>query len=51
VEIIFGEADERLIIRHEAGSGAAPYITGTLLSIRKVREHIGLIRGLDRIMD
>lgn len=51
VETIFGEADERLIIRHEAGSGAAPYITGTLLSIRKVREHIGLIRGLDRIMD
>jgi len=51
VETIFGESDERLIIRHDAGSGAAPYITGTLLSIRKVREHTGLVRGLDKIMD
>jgi 4-hydroxy-tetrahydrodipicolinate reductase len=51
VETIFGEADERLVIRHDAGSGAAPYITGTLLSIRKVRERTGLIRGLDKILD
>jgi 4-hydroxy-tetrahydrodipicolinate reductase len=50
VEVIFGAADERLVLRHDAGSGAAPYIQGTLLAIRKVREHIGLIRGLDRIM-
>jgi len=50
VEVIFGAADERLVLRHEAGSGAAPYIQGTLLAIRKVRDHVGLIRGLDKIM-
>jgi 4-hydroxy-tetrahydrodipicolinate reductase len=51
VEAIFGAPDERLSIRHDAGSGAAPYIQGTLLAIRKVRDYVGLIRGLDRIMD
>lgn len=51
VEAIFGADDERLSIRHDAGSGAAPYIAGTLLAIRKVRDHVGLIRGLDRIME
>jgi 4-hydroxy-tetrahydrodipicolinate reductase len=50
VEVIFGADDERLTIRHDAGSGAGPYIQGTLLAIRKVRDHLGLIRGLDRIM-
>lgn len=51
VEAIFGAPDERLTIRHDAGSGAGPYIQGTLLAIRKVRDHIGLVRGLDKIMD
>lgn len=50
VEAIFGAADERLSIRHDAGSGAGPYIQGTLLAIRKVSERVGLVRGLDRIM-
>ena len=50
VEAIFGARDERLTIRHDAGSGAEPYIQGTLLAIRKVRNHIGLVRGLDKIM-
>jgi 4-hydroxy-tetrahydrodipicolinate reductase len=51
VEAVFGTEDERLSIRHDAGSGAAPYIAGTLLAIRKVPGHVGLIRGLDRIME
>lgn len=51
VEAIFGAPDERLTIRHDAGSGAQPYLQGTLLAIRKVRNHVGLIRGLDKIMD
>lgn len=51
VEAIFGAQDERLTIRHDAGSSAQPYIQGTLLAIRKVQEQVGLIRGLDRIMD
>jgi 4-hydroxy-tetrahydrodipicolinate reductase len=50
VEAIFGARDERLSIRHDAGSGAEPYIAGTLLAIRKVRENVGLIRGLDKLM-
>jgi len=50
VEAIFGSKDERLTIRHDAGSGAEPYIQGSLLAIRKVRDHVGLIRGLDKIM-
>lgn len=50
VEAIFGAQEERLTIRHDAGSGAEPYIQGTLLAIREVRNHVGLIRGLDKIM-
>src|SRR5882672_3274698 len=44
VETIFGANDERLTIRHDAGSGAEPYIQGTLLAIREARNHVGLIR-------
>ncbi len=51
VEAIFGAGDERLTIRHDAGSGAEPYIKGTLMAIRKVQGYRGLVRGLDRIMD
>ncbi|HLA13185.1 MAG TPA: 4-hydroxy-tetrahydrodipicolinate reductase [Pyrinomonadaceae bacterium] len=51
VDAIFGSKDERLTIRHDAGSGAGPYIQGTLLAIRKVTHHVGLVRGLDRIMN
>jgi 4-hydroxy-tetrahydrodipicolinate reductase len=43
--------DERLTIRHDAGSGADPYIQGTLLAVHKVKNYVGLIRGLDKIMD
>lgn len=50
VEAIFGARDERLSLRHDAGSGAEPYLQGTLLAIRKVQDHVGLVRGLDRIM-
>lgn len=51
VEAIFGAQDERLSIRHDAGSGAEPYIQGTLLAIREVSNHVGLTRGLDKIMN
>ncbi|HUQ31504.1 MAG TPA: 4-hydroxy-tetrahydrodipicolinate reductase [Pyrinomonadaceae bacterium] len=51
VEAVFGAKDERLSIRHDAGSGAEPYIQGTLLAVRKVRDRTGLIRGLDKIME
>ena len=49
-ETIFGLPDERLSIRHDAGSGAQPYVSGTLLAARKVLEVRGLVRGLDRLL-
>jgi 4-hydroxy-tetrahydrodipicolinate reductase len=50
-EAVFGMPDERLVIRHDAGSSAAPYVAGTLLAIRRVREKPGLRRGLDQLLD
>lgn len=50
-EALFGLPDERLTIRHDAGSSAAPYVAGTLLAIRRVAGLKGLVRGLDALMD
>ncbi|MBW0004710.1 MAG: 4-hydroxy-tetrahydrodipicolinate reductase [Hyphomicrobiales bacterium] len=50
-EAVFGADDERLVIRHDAGSSASPYVAGTLLAIRKVRDVPGLRRGLDSILE
>ena len=50
-EALFGLPDERLSIRHDAGSSAAPYVAGTLLAVRRVAEFKGLVRGLDALMD
>jgi len=49
-EAIFGAPDERLTIRHDAGSSAAPYVAGTLLAARKVVGMVGLTRGLDMLI-
>ena len=49
-EAIFGAVDERLTIRHDAGSSAAPYVAGTLLAARKVVDLIGVTRGLDGLL-
>jgi 4-hydroxy-tetrahydrodipicolinate reductase len=49
-EIVFGLPDERLSIRHDAGSSAAPYVAGTLLAARAARSRTGLIRGLDTLL-
>ena len=51
IEAIFGARNERLSIRQDASEGHEPYIQGTLLAIRKVRDRVGLFRGLDRVMD
>jgi 4-hydroxy-tetrahydrodipicolinate reductase len=48
-ETIFGLPDERLTIRHDAGKGAAPYVRGTLLAVRRVMHVTGLVRGVDRL--
>ena len=49
-EAVFGAPDERLLIRHDAGSSAAPYVAGTLLAARHVRDEPGLRRGLDQLL-
>jgi 4-hydroxy-tetrahydrodipicolinate reductase len=50
-EVIFGMPDQKLILRHEAGAGAEPYVDGAMLAIRKVGTFTGLRRGLDTVMD
>lgn len=50
VEALFGADNERLVIRHDAGESAAPYVAGTLLAIRRVADKIGLRRGLDSVL-
>jgi 4-hydroxy-tetrahydrodipicolinate reductase len=50
-EVIFGMPDQRLVLRHEAGSSAEPYVDGALLAIRNVGTFSGLRRGLDSVMD
>ncbi len=50
-EALFGAPDERLTIRHDAGSSAIPYVAGTLLAIRRVGDQPGLRRGLDSVME
>jgi 4-hydroxy-tetrahydrodipicolinate reductase len=49
-EVVFGLPDERLSIRHDAGSSPAPYVAGTLLAARAAPGKVGLTRGLDRLL-
>ena len=50
-EVIFGMPDQRLVLRHDAGGSAEPYVDGALLAIRGVGAFVGLRRGLDAVMD
>lgn len=50
-EALFGADNERLVIRHDAGASATPYVAGTLLAARRVASLKGLRRGLDAVMD
>ena len=49
-EVVFAQQDERLSIRHDAGSTAAPYVAGTLLAVRAVSSTVGVTRGLDTLL-
>jgi 4-hydroxy-tetrahydrodipicolinate reductase len=49
-EVVFGGPGERLIMRHDPGLTAAPYVAGTLLAIRRVAEAVGVRRGLDPLL-
>lgn len=50
LEVLFGREDERLTLRYEGGTGAQPYIDGTLLAIRRVSEFRGVVRGMERLL-
>jgi 4-hydroxy-tetrahydrodipicolinate reductase len=51
VDAIFGMPDQKLVLRHESGTSAEPYVNGALLAIRKVGGLVGVQRGLDNVMD
>jgi 4-hydroxy-tetrahydrodipicolinate reductase len=50
IDAIFGMPGQKLILRHEAGSSAEPYVSGALLAIREVGKLVGVHRGLDSVM-
>jgi len=50
IDAIFGMPDQKLILRHESGSSAEPYVNGALLAIREVGNLVGVHRGLDKVM-
>jgi 4-hydroxy-tetrahydrodipicolinate reductase len=49
-EVVFGGPGERLVMRHDPGMTAAPYVSGTLLAVRKVADVVGVRRGLDWLL-
>ena len=51
VETIFGLKGEKLILRHDSGESAEPYVKGVLLAIKNIDNFKGLRRGLDSIME
>jgi len=50
VQAVFGAAGERVELRHESTS-YAPYVTGTLLAVRKVSSFKGLKRGMSTLLE
>jgi len=50
VEVIFGDAGQRLVIAHEGSDDQRLYVEGVLMGVRKVPSWIGLKRGLWDIM-
>jgi len=51
LDVIFGMHEQKLVLRHESGSSAEPYVDGALIAVRKVRGLVGVHRGLDSVMD
>lgn len=50
-DVIFGMPGQKLVIKHEAGASAQPYVDGALLGVRKVSGLVGLHRGLASVME
>ncbi|MGH3728415.1 MAG: 4-hydroxy-tetrahydrodipicolinate reductase [Micromonosporaceae bacterium] len=49
-EVLFAGPGERLIMRHDPGTDPDPYVAGTLLAVRRVKEQPGVRRGLDSLL-
>lgn len=49
-EVVFGGEGERLILRHDPGPSPEPYVSGTLLAVRRVSERTGVRRGLGTLL-
>jgi 4-hydroxy-tetrahydrodipicolinate reductase len=49
-EVVFGGTGERVVMRHDPGQSADPYVAGTLLAIRRVSEQVGVRRGIDALL-
>ena len=50
VQAVFGAAGERIELKHESTS-YSPYVTGTLLAARKVKDWKGLKRGMTTLLN
>ena len=50
VQAVFGAAGERIELKHESTS-YSPYVTGTLLAARKVKNWKGLKRGMTTLLN
>ena len=49
-EALFGMEGERLLIAHEAGQSAEPYVYGALLASRRIGRVTGFVNGLDQLL-
>lgn len=49
-EVIFGGPGQSLTIRHDA-PGRDSYLPGVAYAVQHIREHVGLVYGLDQMMD
>ena len=49
-EVVVPAPDERLSIRHDAGSTPSPHVAGTLLAVRAIPSLVGLVGGLDTLL-
>lgn len=50
VEVRFGLSGERLTLQHEMGERNEIFVEGSLLAARRVTSHVGLVRGLDKLL-
>lgn len=50
VDALFTVGNSRLKITHDAGADASIYADGTLVAARRVKDVVGVVRGLDRLL-